>query len=200
MTTSVDLPAPFAHAVSRLRSGPLRHEVTVRETTAPGRLAPYAVAFTGDITRGRDELAAGRFVVLHDPAGQDAWDGTTRVVIFASAPLEPAMGVDPMLPAVGWSWLCEALATADAPHRMLGGTVTRVSSERFGVLAGATEESQVEVRASWSPTEEELTPHLSAFGELLCLAAGLPPGVEGVLPIPATRRARGRGRPTRVRG
>jgi hypothetical protein len=200
MTASADLPPAFAHAVDRLRSATVRPEVTLRETVPPARLAPHAVAFTGEILRGTDELANGRFVALHDPAGQDAWDGPTRLVVFASAALDSAMGSDPLLTAVGWSWLLDALATTDTPYAVLGGTVTRVSSERFGALAGNPEESQVELRASWSPTEEDLVPHLSAFGELLCLAAGLPPGVAGVLPIPPSRRSRSRSRPTRVRG
>jgi hypothetical protein len=48
----------------------------------------------------------------------------------------------------------------------------------------------VEIRASWSPTGDELAPHLIAFTELMCAAAGLPPMPPGVVPMPATRRRR----------
>jgi len=49
----------------------------------------------------------------------------------------------------------------------------------------------VEIRASWTPVGEDLEPHLAAWGELLCAAAGLPPLPPGVTPLrPARPRAR----------
>ena len=56
------------------------------------------------------DVATGRLVLLHDPAGQDAWDGTLRLVTYVTAELEPELASDPLLPAVGWSWLTDALA------------------------------------------------------------------------------------------
>ena len=44
-------------------------------------------------------------MLLHDPAGNDAWDGHFRCVTFARADIEPEMATDPMLGAVGWTWL-----------------------------------------------------------------------------------------------
>ena len=55
------------------------------------------------------ELATGRLVLLHDPAGHEAWQGTFRVVTYVRAELEPEMASDPLLPGVGWAWLTEAL-------------------------------------------------------------------------------------------
>jgi hypothetical protein len=43
------------------------------------------------------------------------------------------------------------------------------------------------MRASWSPVGE-LGPHLIAFAELLCSAAGLPPTPPGVVAMPARRK------------
>ena len=56
------------------------------------------------VHRSEDEVATGRLVLLHDPDGQDAWNGTLRVVTYVAAELEPEMAGDPMLAAVGWSW------------------------------------------------------------------------------------------------
>ena len=76
---------------------------------APQRIAPHAFAISGDVLVGEDELATGRFILLHDPAGNDAWGGTFRCVTFARADIEADMAADPVLPSVGWSWLTEAL-------------------------------------------------------------------------------------------
>ena len=38
-----------------------------------------------------EDLGNGRLVVLHDPEGQEAWEGTFRIVAFVKATLEPEM-------------------------------------------------------------------------------------------------------------
>jgi hypothetical protein len=139
---------------------------------------------------GGDELADGRLVVLHDPKGQDVWEGTTRCVAYVQASVDLDIASDPMLPGVGWAWLTEALDSAGAQHCAAGGTVTRTTSERFGALADQPAAAEVEIRASWSPIGDDLASHLVAFGELLCAAAGLPPMPPGVVAIPANRRKR----------
>jgi hypothetical protein len=105
-------PAPdlFRAAVASLTSTSVRAEVRVEPLRPPQRLAPYSYAIAADVRDATgDELATGRLVLLHDPDGVEAWDGVLRLVAFASAELDPQMGVDPMLPAVGWSWLTGAL-------------------------------------------------------------------------------------------
>ena len=59
----------FERALAELRAARLRPEVRVTEVPAPQRIAPYAVALTAEVvTNGEDdELASGRFVLLHDP-------------------------------------------------------------------------------------------------------------------------------------
>lgn len=189
-STPKGAPAAFARAVATLRSTPLRPEIRLSEVPAPQRLAPHSLALSAEVTLGDDDLATGRLVLLHDPAGQDAWEGPTRLVAFIQAPLDPVIGADPLLPSVGWSWLTEALSAAGASYTAVGGTVTRVNSEKFGTLSGQPEQSEVELRASWSPVDEDLAAHLCAFGELLCAAAGLPPSAPGVVAIPASRPGR----------
>lgn len=193
-----DEPAPFPEgfrrAVASLRTAPSRSEVVLHEAPAPGRLAPYAVAMTGEVAGvDGEELANGRLIALHDPAGQEGWESTTRLVAYVRAGTDLEMGVDPLLPAVGWSWLLEALQGRGATHVAAAGTVTRVASERFGALAGGPANAAVELRASWSPVEDDLGPHLAAWSDLLCTAAGLPPAAQGVLALPG-RRSRTNGR------
>jgi hypothetical protein len=189
LSASPDLPKAFRLALAGLTAVELRPEVVIREHPAPQRLAPYAVALSGAAVVGGDEVADGRLVVLHDPDGQEVWAGDTRCVAYVQADVDPEIAGDPMLTGVGWSWLMEALDGAGAVHHEAGGTVTRTTSERFGALTDHPVSCDVEIRASWSP-EGDLGPHLVAFGELLCAAAGLPPIPPGVVPIPARRVSR----------
>lgn len=182
------VPETFLEAVGGLRDVRLRSEVVLTEVPAPGRIAPHSIALTAEVVVGDDELATGRFVLLHDPQGQEAWEGTFRVVTFVRAELEPEMGTDPMLGQVGWAWLAESLDAAGARGVALGGTVTRVVSESYGGLADRPASVEIEVRASWTPVEPDLRPHLRGWAELLCTVAGLPPLPPGVAPL--QRRAR----------
>ena len=183
------LPAGFRRAVAGLTDVELRPEVVVSELPPPQRLAPYAVAMHAVVVRAGEELAEGRLVVLHDPDGQSVWEGDTRCVAYLQASIDFEIASDPMLPSVGWSWLLDALEGAGATYRAAGGTVTRTTSERFGALSEHPHAADVEIRASWSPVDA-LGPHLVAFSELLCSAAGLPPTPPGVVPMPAGRRPR----------
>jgi hypothetical protein len=190
LSAPADLPADFRRAVAGLSGVELRPEVIVSELPAPQRLAPHAIALHASVLHGGDELADGRLVVLHDPKGQDVWEGTTRCVAYVQASVDLEMANDPLATGVGWAWLTEALEAAGAEHCAAGGTVTRTTSERFGALAEQPPAAEIEIRASWSPIGPDLSNHLVAFGELLCAAAGLPPMPPGVVPIPANRRKR----------
>jgi Protein of unknown function (DUF3000) len=199
-----EAPEEFRRAVAALRSARLRPEVLLEEAPAPQRLAPWAVAMTADVvastggTAGasaggppddtEDDLATGRFVVLHDPQGHETWEGVFRIVTFARAAVESDVASDPMLPSVGWSWLIEALEGRQAPYTAPSGTVTRVSSESFGSLIDRPGSAEIEIRASWSALDPDLAPHLEAWGELLASIAGLPPLSPGVVAMPRTRR------------
>jgi len=186
-------PAEFTQALRALRDVQLRPEVRIEEVPAPSRIAPYAVALTAEVvTAGLpaegDELASGRFVLLHDPSAPEPWDGVWRVVTFARAELEPELANDPMLGGVGWSWLMDALRARDAPFIAEGGTVTRVVSESFAALGERNATVEMEIRASWTPTGPDLGVHLQVWSDLLCMIAGLPPLPEGVVALPGRRR------------
>lgn len=182
-------PAAFTDAVRQIQHAVMRPEVVVDDMPAPQRIAPHAHAISGDVRVGDDELGTGRFIVLHDPAGNDAWGGTFRCVTFARADIEGDMAADPLLPSVGWSWLMEALEAHDADHAAASGSVTVVRSEGFGQMVDDGSDAQIEVRASWTPLSEKGN-HAAAWSNLLCAIAGLPPLAPGVVPLQRRRGGR----------
>lgn len=194
----------FARAVAVLRSARPRREIAVSELSPPRRLAPYAYALGAAVqapdpgsvggraaagrgpagaggAEGDAEIATGRLVLLYDPAGQPGWQGTMRLVSYVSTPLEHDLAADALISEVGWSWLVEALDSHGAAYAALAGTVTRTTSTRFGELAGRPPETDLEIRASWTP-EGDLEAHVAAWCTLLASAAGLPP--PGVRALP----------------
>jgi hypothetical protein len=190
-TETDETPEAFALALAELRAVTPRPEVVLEETPAPQRLAPYAVALSADVASATDpqtELGTGRFVLLHDPAGHEAWEGTFRVVTYVRAELDDDMATDPVLGGVGWAWLTEALDGQGAGFTAASGTVTRVSSESFGAIASEPASAQLEIRASWTPVDGRIGAHVLAWAELLCTTVGLPPRAPGVVALPVRRR------------
>ncbi len=188
-------PEEFRVAVAQMREARLRPEIFCEEMPAPQRIAPHASALSADVTVDGQDVGTGRLVLLHDPAGNDAWEGTFRCVAYARAEIDPEMANDSLLAGVGWSWLTEALAAHEASYAAPSGTVTKVSSESFGSMADEEATAQLEIRASWTPLPGDsglhLGPHVEAWAELLCTASGLPPVPEGVTSIPSRRGQRG---------
>ncbi|MFI9394086.1 DUF3000 domain-containing protein [Streptomyces bauhiniae] len=190
-----EVPPAFSSAVEALRSARLRPQVEVEATPAPQRLAPYAHALEAVVADGEQELADGRLVLLHDPAGHDAWHGTFRLVTLVRAELEAEMAADPLLPEVCWSWLTGALQSRGLTYGEPSGTVTRASSHYFGGLSERPPASQIEIRASWTPLEglggvPDTAAHLASWCDLLAQVGGLPPAAPGdgsVVTLPQRR-------------
>lgn len=177
----------------------MRPEIEVGSIRPPQRLAPYSYAVGAEVSPpGIDDPALvpsdssgsafGRLVLLHDPAGDEAWNGTFRLVAYIQADVEAALAHDPLLPSVAWSWLTEALGVPEGESSSipllgaavpavvaLGGTVTATTSVRYGDIAGPPRAHQLELRASWTATTTNLATHLEAFCEVLSNVAGLPP-------------------------
>ncbi|MEX1080212.1 MAG: DUF3000 domain-containing protein [Homoserinimonas sp.] len=187
------VPAPFAEASASVRRATLRQELNATEIPAPGNLAPYSIALAADVSPARhgsdSDLGTGRFILLYDPSAPEAWGGIYRVVCFVQAPLETDIGVDPFLADVAWSWLVDALEAKGAQYTAASGTATKIISTGYGELADQGDGAQIEVRASWTPTDSNLTAHVEGWGELLCMLAGLPPA-EGVSSLSARRAGR----------
>ncbi len=185
MTMSAGAAAPevFEAALQQLAMVRLRPEIELGELPAPTRLAPWSHALSAAVAwdGARPDSASGRLILLHDPNGVAAWEGTLRIVIFLTAEIDEEIARDPLLPDVAWSWLTDSLGFAEAGFTALGGTVTSTSSTRFGDIAGPSRTDDLELRASWTATNELVGRHLVAFADLLAVAAGLPP--EGVAAI-----------------
>ncbi|MFF2527211.1 DUF3000 domain-containing protein [Streptomyces liangshanensis] len=174
------VPRAFRQAVEALRAARLRPEIEIDPTPPPKRLAPHAYALEAAVVDGEDDLADGRLVLLHDPSGHDAWQGTFRLVTLVRAELEPEMAADPLLPEVCWSWLTGALEARGLSYGEASGTVTRAGSHYFGGLSERRPATQIEIRASWTPREgrggvPDTAAHLAGWCDLLCQLAGLPP-------------------------
>ena len=195
-------PAQFREAVAAMNAAGVRPEIELGPIRPPQRLAPFSYALGADVKRDESTVLAdgpgapgaaglsdafGRLILLHDPDGADAWDGTMRLVAFIQADLDSHEAVDPLLPEVAWSWLVEALESRSDEVTALGGTVTATSSVRYGDISGPPRAHQLELRASWTATTLALGPHVQAFCEVLEHAAGLPP--VGVTDLSTRSRA-----------
>lgn len=184
-------PAEFHAALASLRSAKTRRELSLSEVPAPSRLAPFGVALGAEIVLGGEELATGRFILLHDPQGSALWGGTFRVVTYIRAQLEPDIGNDSLLGNVAWAWLVESLEEQGARYGNAGGTATRILSESFGALAARADAIDLELRASWTPLSMSFAPHLEAWSNVVCTFAGLPPVPDGVTLLPRRSKHRG---------
>jgi hypothetical protein len=175
-------------ALDSLQSPTLRPEFSLEEVPAPQRLAPHSIALAVEAVDADDEeLAVGRFIVLHDPDGQDTWDGEFRVVSFVRAPIESDVVTDDLFDEVAWSWLTDALTDAGAQFHNASGTVTRTVSRSFAGLEDRSTETDLEIRASWSPDTEDLSLHLKAWLALVEKSSGLTPLPEGVTALSRKR-------------
>jgi tRNA threonylcarbamoyladenosine modification (KEOPS) complex Pcc1 subunit len=168
-------------ALRSLQSPALRAEFALEEVPAPSRLAPNSIALAVEaIDSDDEELAVGRFIVLNDPDGQDTWDGSFRVVTFVRAPMELDVVTDGLFDEVAWSWLTDSLTDAQAAFHNVSGTVTRTISRSFAGLEDRAADTDLEIRASWSPDSADLTAHLNAWLALVEKCAGLMPLPAGV--------------------
>jgi hypothetical protein len=170
---------------------------------APKRLAPHAAALAATAFRDGEEAGEGKLMLLYDPAGQDGWTGTFRVVVQVHADVEEEMAADPLLGEVGWSWLTDALDLHAPGYAAPSGTVTRVITEGYGAKSDDPPATGFELRASWCPADDgdadeiaaEIGGAVAAWCDLLASAAGLP--AAGTLAIGSrgsSARAGGPGR------
>jgi hypothetical protein len=180
----VDAPVAFRDALASLGAAQTRADVRLVETPAPARIAAFAAAINGTVLP-EDLDTTGRFVLLHEPGGNDAWEGDFRIIALVKALVEPEIGADDMWADAAWSWIADALE--GLPHHSLGGTVTKVINRSFGQLSSRDDDVSVEMRVSWTPESANVGPHIEAWTELLALCAGIPPVPEGVSVLPGGR-------------
>ncbi|HPY24959.1 MAG TPA: DUF3000 family protein, partial [Mycobacterium sp.] len=96
-------PAQFREAVAAMNAAGVRPEIELGPIRPPQRLAPFSYALGAEVKRDESTVLAdgpgapgaaglsdafGRLILLHDPDGADAWDGTMRLVAFIQADLD----------------------------------------------------------------------------------------------------------------
>ena len=78
-------PVVFDELRSRILDYSWSDRLEVHEIPAPTRISPFSVAIEGSVTIRGDELGSGRLILLHDPSGSEAWQGTSRFVAMIRA-------------------------------------------------------------------------------------------------------------------
>ena len=76
-----------------MNAATVRTEIEVGPIRPPQRLAPYSYAVGAEVKHPDADVvpeqsdgdAFGRLILLHDPDGSDAWDGTMRLVAYIQA-------------------------------------------------------------------------------------------------------------------
>jgi hypothetical protein len=177
-----------------------RDDLELEDWPAPRKLAPHAFALAATAYRDGEEAGTGKLILLYDPAGQDGWTGSFRIVCHVHADVEEEMAADPLLGEVGWSWLTDALDLHAPGYTAPSGTVTRVITEGYGGKSEEPPDTAFELRASWCPAAgsaagsaengvlggdiaDELSGAVLAWCDLLAAAAGLP--AQGTVAISA---------------
>src|ERR1700742_2691802 len=102
-------PAPFREAVAAMNAVNARPEIELGPIRPPQRLAPFSYALGAEVKHPDLEIvpersegdAFGRLILLYDPEGAEAWDGTIRLVAYIQADRDKNQGVStpPLLPA-----------------------------------------------------------------------------------------------------
>lgn len=192
---NTDVPEIFREAVEAMNSASVRPELSVGPIRPPQRLAAHSYAVGIEMLHPEAEAsgvpefsegdAFGRLILLHDPAGDDAWKGSLRLVAYVQADVDSSLAADPLLPQVAWSWLAESLDDTESGYTALGGTVTCTSSVRYGDISGPPRSHQLELRASWTPLSASIGDHVVALSGVLASAAGMLP--EGIADATARR-------------
>lgn len=162
---SLTPPDEFMDALLSLRKVTIPKHLSLSEIPAPTKITPFSAALYVQTPLEADDLpiASGRFIVLYEPQVNLEWGAKFRIIIQIRTEMDPAIGTDPLLGEVIWSWLNDALDqnAADAHH--LKGSVTRELSETFGNLELTRSDVEIELKASWSTSSNDLSYHLAAW-------------------------------------
>ncbi len=184
-------PAEFMLAMSSLKNASTRDELIIEQIAAPGRLAKFEIAFSAQVDATAagvsSDLGTGRFILLWDEQEPEPWQSKFRVITFAKSPLETNIGADELISDVAWAWLTESLENRNAAYIAEAGTATRIISSGYGALSNQSDHAELEIRASWSPTNTNAAAHLEAWQDLVCIMSGLPNLPAGVSSLGISR-------------
>lgn len=184
-------PAEFKLAMGSLKNASTRDELIIEQIAAPGRLAKFEIAFSAQVDATAagvsSDLGTGRFILLWDEQEPEPWQSKFRVITFAKSPLETNIGADELISDVAWAWLTESLENRNAAYIAEAGTATRIISSGYGALSNQSDHAELEIRASWSPTNTNAAAHLEAWQDLVCIMSGLPNLPAGVSSLGISR-------------
>ncbi|HIV57367.1 MAG TPA: DUF3000 domain-containing protein [Candidatus Stackebrandtia faecavium] len=181
-------PVVFRRAVTRIRSWRPRSHMRVSELPAPRFLAPYSHGISATVGLQDTQATEAHLVLLHDPQGQPSWEGVFRLVTYVGTHTDEPWQSIGYWQTQMWVNLTEALHARGAAYRAAGGTVTCTSSQSCGGLAtdetardgkanlsaaynGSHSGTQIQLRASWTPPDCEVSHHLDAWESLIMLAS-----------------------------
>jgi len=174
-------PNEFFLACSRLSTAALRKELAIKQIPSPESIADFAIAFAADVPDGKDSVmnrGVGRIVFLYDASQNPTWGSNFRVIAYAKSPIESDMSEQPDLPNYWWGNLRRTLDLNAASYSQEAGTLTRTTSTGLGALTVDEPYSEIELRASWSPKELDLSRHFLAWQDLVASMAGYSLEVE----------------------
>jgi len=179
-----EVPAQFASAAMSLRQELLRSELETHQIPAPDKIAQFALAFSTHRPNPAEtptSRAAGRIVFLYDTDQFDTWGSNLRVIAYGKSPLESDIIDDADYAQYWWGTLELTLAKHGAQFTHSAGTITKMISTGVGTLQNEPVHTEIELRASWSPTEDNFAPHFAAWQDLVAEMAGFHLGGEEVI-------------------
>lgn len=180
------VPTQFANAALGLTEELMRSELETLQIPSPDKIADHALAFSTQKPNPAEtpnNRAAGRIVFLYDTAHYETWGSNMRVIAYGKSPLESDVVGDEDYANYWWGTLELALQKHGARFSHSAGTVTKMISTGVGGLQNETVHTEIELRASWSPTEDNLAPHFAAWQDLIADMAGFHLGGEDVVKI-----------------
>ena len=170
-------PREFIKALESLRLAQVPPSVTVEEVEPPRGVSQYSAAIDSRtlLMADGESVGTGSFVILYDQEQISLWGSPFRLVAGVRAQIDEEASTDPYLGQITWARLPEELDRAGAGYSNVSGTVTRTLSESFGGIELTRAKAHVELRCSWSPTSEDLAPHMVAWLHLVSQMAGIRP-------------------------
>lgn len=179
-----EVPAQFASAALSLVDSLLRAELETQQIPSPTNIAEHALAFSTHKPNPADtpnNHAAGRIVFLYDTSHFETWNSNLRVIAYGKSPLENDVIENDDYANYWWGTLELALKKHGAKYSNSAGTITQMVSTGVGALQNEPIHTEIELRASWSPTEDALGPHFAAWQDLIADMAGFHLGGEDVI-------------------
>lgn len=172
---------PFTGMLRGLADVEIRSEISLVQIPAPKGIAPESVAVSAEINHETaSDHGVSRLVFCRDPELPEGWNSEFRIIGYAKSPIELEMAKDDFTSAMPWEWLKDSLLAAGAGFAHEAGTTTTVVSTGHGALVSQPQHAELEIRASWAPTNFDLASHLAGWIELLALISGLPPSQSKV--------------------